>query len=322
MGTLVDLSSPAIVGNFYDMLDVQFDASWAADVGFQFFNSSQPSETYKMLGSVPKFSEWLGGRNIVKPKVDSFTITNKLFEQTVGIPVDDLRRDKTGQIMARLGELGQAGAYHWEDLTTALINTNGAQTFDAQNFFDTDHPVAESTTGSTTAKNSLTSSEIPALNIGTATAPTAAEAALIVTALVGHMFTYQNDRGFYVNRGAKNWLIQVATASQYAAFTTAVSGENTSVDVTNPVRGLLSQGHKFRVELNPGLTSATDLVYLFRTDGRVKPFILQQEFAPKVTILGEGSDHAFKYREHLFGTEVMRNAGYGVWYQAIKAQMS
>src|SRR5690242_7133244 len=130
MATLVDLSSPAIVGSFYDMLDVQFDASWSSEVGFPFFNSSQPSETYKMLGGVPKFNEWLGGRNITKPKVDSFTIVNKLWEQTVGIPVDDLRRDKTGQIMARLGELSEAGTYHWEDLITSLINSNGANTYD------------------------------------------------------------------------------------------------------------------------------------------------------------------------------------------------
>jgi phage major head subunit gpT-like protein len=114
----------------------------------------------------------------------------------------------------------------------------------------------------------------------------------------------------------------LGTAATSAASTTAGSGENTSVDVTNPVRGLLSQGHKFRVELNPGLSTATDLVYLFRRDGRVKPFILQQEYAPNVTVLGEGSDHAFKYREHLFGADVSRNAGYGVWYNALKAQMS
>ncbi len=322
MATLVDLSSPAIVGNFYDMLDVQFDASWASEIGFPFFNSSQPVETYKMLGSVPKFSEWLGGRNITKPKVDSFSITNKLFEQTVGIPVDDLRRDKTGQIMARLGELATAGAYHWEDLVTALVNANTTQTFDSQNLFDTDHPVSESTSSSTTAKNSITSSEVPALNVGTATAPTAAEAAAVVTGLVGHFFTFTNDRGFYVNRGAKSWLIMVGTAANFSAYATAISGENLSVDVANPVRGLLASGHKFRVELNPGLTSSTDLVYMFRRDGRVKPFILQQEYAPKVQVVGEGSEHAFKYREHLFGTEVMRNAGNGVWYHALKAQMS
>lgn len=322
MGTLTDLSSPAIVGTFYDMLDQQFDASWSAEVGFPFFNSSQPSETYKMLGSVPKFSEWLGGRSITKPKVDSFTILNKLWEQTVGIPVDDLRRDKTGQIVARLGELGQAGAYHWEDLITSLLNSNGAQTFDGQNFFDTDHPVSESTTSSTTAKNSIAAADLPALNVGTATAPTAAEAALVITGLVGYFFSFTNDRGFYVNRGAKSWLIMVSTAELYAAYSVAVSGQNTSVDVANPVRGLLSQGHTFRVELNPGLSGVTDTVFMFRRDGRVKPFILQQEYAPRVTVLGEGSDHAFKHREHLFGTEVSRNAGYGVWYHALKAQMS
>jgi phage major head subunit gpT-like protein len=318
---LIDLASGRITGTFYDMLEQQFDQSWASLLGWKNFDSNQPSETYKMLGSVPKFREWLGGRDLTKQKVDSFTIKNKKWEQTLGFDTDDLRRDSTGQIMVRLGELAQAGAYHWEDLITSLVNTNG-NCYDAQAFFATAHPVAESTTGSTTAKNLLTASEVAALDVTTATAPTAQEAAKIITGLVGYFYTYKNDMGHLLNRTAKNFLFMTSSVDVYSALGTAVSGDNLSVDVANPVRGLLNKGIKIAVELNPLLTSSAAVVYGFRTDGFVRPFILQQEFDPKITVIGEGTDHAFKYHEHLFGTEVNRNAGYGMWQHAVKATMS
>jgi len=318
---LIDLSSGTIVGSFYDMIEQQFDQSWASMVGWKNFDSDNPIENYRMLGSVPKFREWLGGRDVIKPKVDAFQIKNKKWEQTLGFDTDDLRRDSTGQIMVRLGELAQAGAYHWEDLITTLVNTNGT-CYDGQAFFATAHPVAESTTAATTAKNSLTSSELSALDVVTATAPTAQEGAKIITGTIGYFYTYKNDQGHLINRPAKNFLFMTNSVDVYSALGTAVSGDNLSVDVANPVRGLLNRGIKISVELNPLLSSSASVLYAFRTDGFVRPFILQQEFDPRITVIGEGSEHAFKNHEHLFGTEVNRNAGYGMWQHAIKATMS
>jgi phage major head subunit gpT-like protein len=86
--------------------------------------ATQETETYKWLGMVPKFREWLGGRNAAHPKVESYSIRNRLWEQTLEFSIDDLRRDKTAQIMVRIGELAQSGAAFWEDLLIALINAN------------------------------------------------------------------------------------------------------------------------------------------------------------------------------------------------------
>jgi phage major head subunit gpT-like protein len=38
-----------------------------------------------------------------------------------------------------------------------------------------------------------------------------------------------------------------------------------------------------------------------------------------VSVIGAGSETEFKERRHLFGTERMGNAGYGLWQYAIKA---
>jgi hypothetical protein len=72
------------------------------------------------------------------------------------------------------------------------------------------------------------------------------------------------------------------------------------------------------VILNPLLTSATDLIYMFRTDAKLKPFILQEEYGTKVSVVGAGSEEEFKNRRHLFGTERLGNAGYGLWQYALK----
>jgi hypothetical protein len=68
-------------------------------------------------------------------------------------------------------------------------------------------------------------------------------------------------------------------------------------------------GYNFDVILNPNLTTATDKVYMFRTDAKLKPFILQEETSPKVTVIGAGSEEEFKNRRHLFGTERIGTPG-------------
>jgi phage major head subunit gpT-like protein len=318
---LQDLASPAIIGSFYEQLEAEWSMSWASKLGWLNTGSNQETETYKWLGNVPKFREWIGGRAAGHPKVESYSIRNKLWEQTLEFGLDDLRRDKTGQIQIRIGELAQAGSAFWEDLLTSLINTDGV-CFDSQNLYDTDHPVSESTTGSTTAKNEVVAGDIGVLNIGTATAPTPDEAAKVVQALTGHFMTFRNDQGHLMNGTARNFLIMVGTADLWGPFQSAVTLPNLTSGASNPVGGLQARGFSFDVVLNPLLTSATDLVYMFRTDAKLKPFILQQETETQVQVIGAGSEEEFKNRRHLFGTSRIGNAGYGLWQYAIKATLS
>jgi phage major head subunit gpT-like protein len=318
---LQDLASPAIIGSFYEQLDAEWSKSWASQLGWLNTGSNQETETYKWLGNVPKFTEWLGGRKAGQPKTETYSIRNKLWEQTLEFGLDDLRRDKTGQIAIRIGELAQAGAGFWEDLITSLIIADGV-CYDGQNFFDTDHPVAESTTGSTTAKNELTSSEVGALNVSTATAPTPDEAAKIIQGLVGYFMTFKNDQGHLLNARARSFTIMVGTPDVWGPMATAISQQFLTSGASNPVTGLKSMGYNFDVILNPNLTSATDLVYIFRTDAKLKPFILQQETDTQVQVIGAGSEEEFKNRRHLFGTSRIANAGLGLWQYAIKATMS
>jgi phage major head subunit gpT-like protein len=320
---LADLASPAIIGSFYEQLEAAWQMSWASRIGWLNVGSTQETETYKWLGSVPKFREWVGGRSATRPKVDSYSLRNKLWEQTLEFGIDDLRRDKTGQIDVRISELAQAGAAYWEDLLNTIINANGA-CYDTKDFFDDDHPVAESTTGSTTAKNEITATEVKALDVSDATVPTPDEAAKIIAGLVGHMMTFRNDQGHLLNSSARQFLIMCGTTNMWTPMLTAISQQTLTAGASNPLNGMKAQGYSFEVVLNPIPTTilSDDDVLIFRTDAKLKPFILQEEYGTRVTVIGAGSEEEFKNRRHLFGTERMGNAGYGLWQYAVRATLS
>jgi hypothetical protein len=318
---LQDLASPAIIGSFYEQLASEWKNSWASQLGWLNSGSTQETETYKWLGNVPKFREWIGGRQAGHPKVESYSIRNKLWEQTLEFSIDDLRRDKTGQIQLRIGELAQAGAAFWEDLLTTLINDDGL-CYDGQNFFDTDHPVSESTTSSTTAYNEVAAGQVGVLDTVSTTVPTPDEAAKIIQALVGHFMTFTNDMGHLLNAQARKFLIMVSTSDLWGPLQTAISQPTLTSGASNPLMGLQSRGYSFDVVLNPSLTSSTSLIRIFRTDAKLKPFILQEEYGTKVSVIGAGSEEEFKNRRHLFGTDRMGAAGYGLWQYAIKATLS
>ena len=133
------------------------------------FTSDQASETYAWLGQSPAMREWIGGREAKGFRENGITIANKKYEATLEIPLDWMRRDKTGQIQVRIDEMAQRANAHWAKLLTALIEAGEAATlgtcYDGQYFFDTDHSEGDSGTQS----NDIS------VDITTTTAPTAAE---------------------------------------------------------------------------------------------------------------------------------------------------
>lgn len=320
----IDLSSPAIVGKFYEELQNEWEQSWASKLGW-YNTSNMESETYKWLSDVPKFREWIGGRAATKLKTNSYSITNKTWEQTLEFSVEDLRRDKTGQVDVRIGELARAGAAYWEDLITSLINAGsaaGGECYDGQYFFDTDHPVSESTVSSTTAKNTLTASEIGVLNISSATAPTPDEAAKCIMNIIGYFHTYTGDQGHLLNANARQFTLMVSTPDLWGPIMTALSEATLTSGASNPLLGLKSRGYSIDCILNPNLATATSLIYAFRTDAKLKPFILQEELGTEVKVIGAGSELEFNSNVHQFGTKRIGNAGYGLWQYASKSTLS
>jgi len=313
------LGSRSIIGTFYETLEQSVGATWMPSLAME-FTSDQESETYKWLGQSPAVREWIGGRLAKGLRENGLTIVNKTFEATLKVLVDEIRRDKTSQVMLRIKELADRVAAHPMSLISTLINNGGGATnglaYDGQFFFDTDHQEGDSPS----QKNDLVAGDYAVLNVGTATAPTANEMADALMAVIQHFYSLKDDQNEPINELARAFLVMVPV-NMWGAAQNAVSANMLNTGSGSRDNPLMKMGVSLSVAANPRLT-ATDKFAVYRTDGRTKPFIHQTEEGVTMSAIAEGSEHEFKENEHLYGVKVIRNVGYGMWQHAIRATLS
>ncbi len=303
------LSSRAIIGRFFQRLEVAQSASWISDIGM-YFSSDQESETYKWLGMAPAMREWVGGRHAKGFRENGITIVNKHYEATMEVPVSWMRRDKTGQIMVRVDEMVNRTVTHWQSLLSTLIaNAESTVCYDGQYFFDTDH--SEGASGTQSNDITVDISAVPASVHGTTTLPSVEEMRAMILKGVETMLGFKDDQGEPMNEMAREFLVQVPTA-WFSAAAAAISNPVVGGGDTNVMTNL--DGYNFRLTVNPRLTW-TDKLAVFRADGTVKPFILQEEQGVQVAAIAEGSELEFKEGRHEYGVDAWRNVGYGFWQQ-------
>ena len=112
-----------------------------------------------------------------------------------------------------------------------------------------------------------------------------------------------------------NALVPAALFSVTAAALTDSVIVDGSASRTNTLVNLA--GYNVSFVVNPRLTNALTF-YLFRADSPSKSFILQEETAPQITALAEGSDLEFNSDMHQYGVKVSRNVGTAYWQYAIQ----
>jgi phage major head subunit gpT-like protein len=105
-------------------------------------NSGTRTDEYGWLGQMPNLREWLGDRVVNSIKQHGYSITNRKFELTIGVEVDDIKDDMHGVYAPLFTEMGRSTAAHPDQLVWNLL-TAGFSTacYDGQYFFDSDHPV-------------------------------------------------------------------------------------------------------------------------------------------------------------------------------------
>ena len=107
-------------------------------------NSTASQEDYAWLGEFSRLREWIGDRQVNEMRAYDYSIKNKKFEATEGIPSEYIEDDTYGVMMSKFADMGYAAATHPDELIFALLAAGFAtQCYDGQNFFDTDHPVGE-----------------------------------------------------------------------------------------------------------------------------------------------------------------------------------
>jgi len=310
-----DLSSRAVTGMYFEALAAQNGAAWINALS-NYFTSDQSTEAYRWLGMPPALREWIGGRNAKGFTTNGIDIANKHFESTIDIALRDLRRDKTGQLRARMSELAERGNTHFASLLSTLI-VNGASTvcYDGQYFFDTDH--AEGSSGTQSNKIDVDISALPASVHGTATAPSPEEMQQAILAAITQMYTFKDDQGEPLNETAAQFLVLVPVGLS-AATMAALSMVRQAGASTFAI-----EDFSVRAAINPRLTSGgwTDKFVVARADGSVKPLIRQEETAPSLKVKDENSEYAFDNDAIQVGIDTWRNVGYGRWQGAVQATL-
>lgn len=310
------LSSRAVLGMYFARLENPSPTFWLDGVS-NLFGSDQASEQYPFLGQVPRMREWIGGRHAKGLRSNSLTISNKHYEATLEIALKDLRRDKTPQLVARIGEFADEGDAHWATLVSSLIqNGPSAVCYDGQYFFDTDH--SEGDSGQQSNDITVDISALPAQVHGVVTAPSVEEMQQAIVAGIAQILSFKDDRGRPMNSNARKFTVTVPIGLWISAQS-AMRTLLTSAIINNQLPQLAA-GIDVSVEMLPELTW-TDSFAVWRTDGPIKGLIRQNEMDPQVKMKDENSEFAFDNDAIQIGIDAWRGADYGLWQRACYVTM-
>lgn len=102
--------------------------------------STTGSEEYGWLGKLPSMREWIGERVINGIASSGYTIKNKPFELTIGVPRPSIEDDQYGVYTPLFTEMGRSAAAHPDELVFPALAANG-NCYDGAAFFSSAHPV-------------------------------------------------------------------------------------------------------------------------------------------------------------------------------------
>ncbi|HYC57429.1 MAG TPA: Mu-like prophage major head subunit gpT family protein [Candidatus Binatia bacterium] len=282
--------------------------------------SNSKSETYSDLTNIPVFREWIGARKAYEITDQEVVVKNKKFEATTDFLKDWFRFEKIKLIDSKLGMFPRRSVQHWLSELFALVKDGKTTTcIDKQFFFDTDHPVGQT---SATYSNKITVdiSELPVAQHGTVTVPSVSEMAWVINRAIQQLMSFPDDFGEPMNEMLEEFLLMVPLTLQPQAAA-AVAGNDLPI-TDGSIEGLRAMKKRITVVGTPRLSSWTDELTLFALDAPQKPFILQQVGDEvEATSMGEGSEYEHKYDRHQYGVMQWRGKGYAAPQSGVHVTM-
>lgn len=246
--------------------------------------------SYKWLGQIPQMREWIGEREIQKLSAYEYTIKNKKFEMTIGVPREDIEDDQYGTYSIMFSQTGELAAQHPSNLCfEALKNGFKAKCYDGETFFSENHKSGED--GKTITSN---------LSHAKLDADAYKEARTAMMSILG-------DKGKSLHIVPNLLVIPPALEDTARLILKA--------DIINGTTNTLKDTAEILVE--PELSDKPDAWYLLCTNKFIKPIIFQERKKIKLTSLTKDTDtNVFMNDEFLWGVDGRSNAGYGFWQMA------
>ena len=104
--------------------------------------SSTGESEYGWLGQMPNMREWIGDRVVHGIASHGYTVKNKEFELTIGVPRKAIEDDQYGVYGPMFTEMGRSAAAHPDQLIFGLLAAGRTELcYDGQPFFSAAHPV-------------------------------------------------------------------------------------------------------------------------------------------------------------------------------------
>lgn len=245
-------------------------SAWARRISEQ-TTSDQPVEVHRWLGSVGSPSKFTGERTRRSLTDYGISVVSEKYELTADADIDDVRRDKTGQVLRRVAEMGKKTSALDERLLADLIQS-APLCYDGVALWSASHRVGK--TGNTQ------SNDITASGLGTPDAPTAAGMSTAILAGLKQIMGALDDRGDPMNMDARRFVL-LAPVKYWDAIIGALRNEFTAAGVSNT---LPNAGLSISPFVTPRLAGTNDAagrrIYLFREDASVLPFLTQNEEIP------------------------------------------
>lgn len=308
-----------LIGSFYVRYEQLMGGEAFLAAHVETVNTPNEILRLPMIGGYGRMREFKGERQANRFSGYRFEIRSKHWEYTQEVEKIDLRRDRTGQLNKRLGEIASVPVNELVFMGTDML-VNGHQSdslcYDGKPFFSTTH--SWGTSGS--ISNDVTKTEVPALQVVDPSNPTANEYADIILGLIQHQLNYKTDKGIPMNQSAKSFDIVVPVA-HFGAAETAVRAKLLNSGTGSRDNPLASGKLAINVLVNPLLTDATQ-VYCMRTDAETKSLILHEEQPTSIDTLWLDSEYAKLNNHVLVLLENRRNLGYGLWQNVTRGTLS
>jgi phage major head subunit gpT-like protein len=270
-------------------------------------STEDPTEDYAWLGNVPAVREFVGDRIVKNMVTESFSMSDKTWEATVGFDRRTIEDGKLGQVEMRIRDLAVRARQHRNRRMTQVMEV-GISTvgYDGQYFFDTDHPSNKA--GGAARDNDKTQ------DITSTGRATAAEMEISVATIVEHFGSLVDDQVEPMGLTSAG-LTFVTPVGHYVPLAIVLGKINPGAYHASGIVGSYAGLLDAKIIVNP-YSTLTTTIYAFKTDGVIKPFIFQDRMGIELTDNLDG-DMFFRSDKAEFGTRARYEVGYGPWERAV-----
>jgi phage major head subunit gpT-like protein len=256
--------------------------------------STSGQNDYSWLSNFPKMRRWIGAKVVKALEAFKYTVVNEDFEATVEVDRNHIEDDQLGIYEPQAKMAGYSSAQLPDEIVYEAVNQAFVtRCYDGQYFFDTDHPVGDTSVGNR--------SDEPLSNETLALAKAGYGAARIA------MRKFQDDEGRSLNITPNVLLVGPALEDTGRALLTDAKLADGK---PNPYKGTAE------LVVDNRITSDTAW-YLLDTSKPIMPFVYQERKAPVfVQQISMDSPDVFNLKKYKFGAEARAAGGYGFWQLA------